>query len=65
MTGSEAGNRQRHSADFYICPSCGTLTIYSATRDANGRPLYDCAKYRHQFDEETLEQHRLERHSTD
>src|SRR5690242_9171491 len=46
-------------------PRRGTVTIYSTTRDADGRPVYDCAKCHRQFDEETLEQHRGQRHSLD
>jgi predicted RNA-binding Zn-ribbon protein involved in translation (DUF1610 family) len=62
MTRSETQSvRPRHPPEFYICPSCGTLTIYSVARDEDGKPVYDCAKCRRQFDEETLEQHHRER----
>ena len=64
MTGSDAqGVRHRRPPEFYICPSCGTLTIYSVARDADGKPVYDCAKCRRPFDEETLEAHHRERRS--
>jgi predicted RNA-binding Zn-ribbon protein involved in translation (DUF1610 family) len=68
MTGSGADEqsiRPRHPPEFYICPSCESMTIYSTTRDANGRPVYACAKCHRQFDEETLEQHRGQRQSLD
>jgi len=66
MTGSEADEqrvRPRHPPDFYICPSCGSLTIYSVARDEDGKPVCDCAKCRRQFDEETLECHHRDRRS--
>jgi predicted RNA-binding Zn-ribbon protein involved in translation (DUF1610 family) len=65
VTGSTTSSRQRHPPEFYICPHCGTLTIYSTTRDAKGRPIYDCAKCRRQFYEETLERHQQQRQSSD
>jgi len=45
MMGSGADEqsvRPRHPPDFYIRPSCGTLTIYSVARDVDGKPVYDC-----------------------
>ena len=63
MAGSESSSGR--GQDFYICPNCGSLTIYSTARDANGRPIYDCAKCHRQFDAETLESHYRERRPLD
>jgi len=65
MAGSGTSSGHRHPPEFYICPGCGSLTIYSTTRDANGRPVYDCAKCHRQFDAETLERHYRERRPPD